>query len=146
MGSMNRVFLMGNLTRDPALRHTTGGMTVSDLGVAVSDKYRNKAGEMVETTCFADIVVWGRQAEACGQYLTKGSPVVVEGRLQLDQWQTEAGEKRSRLRVRADRVQFLGRPRGAGEASADKGVNVAAAVSAPAEGNEEEKGPDDMPF
>jgi single-strand DNA-binding protein len=110
MGTMNRVFLMGNLTREPALRTTPGG-PVSDLGVAVSDKYRNKAGEVVETTCFADVVVWGRQAELCSQYLTKGAPVLVEGRLQLDQWQTEGGEKRSRLRVRADRVQFLGRGR-----------------------------------
>ena len=111
MGAMNRVFLMGNLTRDPALRRTPTGAAVSDIGLAVSEKYRNKAGELVETTCFADIVVWGRQAEACGQYLTKGAPVVVEGRLQLDQWQTPAGEKRSRLRVRADRVQFLARRR-----------------------------------
>ncbi len=113
MSAMNRVFLMGNLTRDPAVRHTPGGQAVSDLGLAVSERYRNKAGEMVETTCFADIVVWGNQAEACGQHLIKGARVMVEGRLQFDQWQTAAGEKRSRLRVRADRVQFLGRPRAA---------------------------------
>ena len=111
MGTMNRVFLMGNLTRDPELRKTASGITVSDLGLAVSDKYKNKAGEMVESVCFADVVVWGRQAETCGQFLGKGAPVMVEGRLQLDQWQTESGEKRSRLRVRADRVQFLGRPK-----------------------------------
>lgn len=109
MGAMNRVFLMGNLTRDPELRKTTSGIAVSDLGLAVSEKFRNKAGDLVENTCFADIVVWGRQAETCSQYLSKGAPVIVEGRLQLDQWQTEAGEKRSRLRVRADRVQFLSR-------------------------------------
>ena len=109
MGAMNRVFLMGNLTRNPELRKTPTGLSVSDLGLAVSEKYRNKAGEVVESVCFADIVVWGRQAETCGQYLTKGAPVMVEGRLQLDQWQTDKGEKRSRLRVRADRVQFLGR-------------------------------------
>ena len=99
---------------------------MSDLGSAVSEKYRNKAGEVVESTCFADIVVWGRQAEACGQYLLKGSPVMVEGKLQLDQWQTDAGEKRSRLRVRADRVQFLGRPRqgaGAGEGPAESATD-----------------------
>lgn len=109
MSSMNRVFLMGNLTRDPQVRKTAGGLAVSDLGLAVSDKYRNKTGEMVETVCFADIVVWGHQAESCAQYLKKGSQIMVEGRLQLDQWQTDAGEKRSRLRIRADRVQFLGR-------------------------------------
>jgi len=127
MGSINRVFLMGNLTRNPELRKTTSGLTVSDLGLAVSEKYKNKAGEIIETVCFADVVVWGRQAETCGQYLTKGAPVMVEGRLQLDQWQTDKGEKRSRLRVRADRVQFLGRAKnadGAGEA-APKSVAVA---------------------
>ncbi len=115
MGAVNRVFLMGNLTRNPELRKTPSGIAVSDLGLAVNEKYRNKSGEMVESVCFADVVVWGRQAETCGQYLGKGSPVMVEGRLQLDQWKTDAGEKRSRLRVRADRVQFLGKPRhGAG--------------------------------
>jgi single-strand DNA-binding protein len=111
MGTMNRVFLMGNLTRDPELRKTPSGIAVSDLGLAVNEKYRNKSGEMVESVCFADIVVWGRQAETCGQFLAKGAPIIVEGRLQLDQWKTNAGEKRSRLRVRADRVQFLGKSR-----------------------------------
>ena len=118
MGSLNRVFLMGNLTRKPELRHTAGGLAVADLGVAVSDSYKNKAGELVESTCFADIVVWGRQAETCEQFLTKGAPVVVEGRLQFDQWQTDSGEKRSKLRVRADRVQFVSRGRGGTEPGA----------------------------
>jgi single-strand DNA-binding protein len=111
MGTMNRVFLMGNLTRAPELRKTPTGIAVSDLGLAVNEKYRSKSGEMVESVCFADVVVWGQQAETCGQYLGKGSPVMVEGRLQLDQWKTDSGENRSRLRVRADRVQFLGKPR-----------------------------------
>ena len=115
MSNVNRVFLLGNLTRDPELRQTAGGLSVSDLGVAVSETYQNKAGEKVETKCFTDVVVWGRQAEVCSQYLAKGAPVMVEGRLQLDQWETEAGEKRSRLRVKADRVQFLGRLRGSGD-------------------------------
>lgn len=109
MGSLNRVFLMGNLTRKPELRHTPSGLAVTELGVAVSDSYKNKAGELVESTCFADVVVWGKQAETCEQYLSKGAPVVVEGRLQFEQWQTDSGEKRSRLRVRADRVQFVSR-------------------------------------
>ncbi len=109
MSTLNRVYLMGHVTRDPELRHTASGMAVSDLGIAVNDKYRNKQGEIVERACFADAVVWGRQAETCCEYLKKGAPVLVEGRLQLDQWQTESGEKRSRLRVCADRVQFLNR-------------------------------------
>lgn len=138
----NRFFvLMGNLTRDPVLRKTPTGLSVSDLGLAVSEKYRNKAGEVVESVCFADIVVWGRQAETCGQYLTKGAPVVVEGRLQLDQWQTDKGEKRSRLRVRADRVQFLGRA--SKENEADQAAAPAAAVAEP---EREEAQATGMPF
>ena len=141
MGAMNRVFLMGNLTRDPELRKTPTGLSVSDLGLAVSEKYRNKAGEMVESVCFADIVVWGRQAETCGQYLTKGAPVIVEGRLQLDQWQTDKGEKRSRLRVRADRVQFLGRASKGNEAD-----QAAAPMAVAAEPEREEAAATGMPF
>lgn len=133
MGAMNRVFLMGNLTRDPEVRKTPTGLSVSDLGLAVSEKYRNKAGETVESVCFVDIVVWGRQAETCGQYLTKGAPFIVEGRLQLDQWQTDKGEKRSKLRVRADRVQFLGR---AAKASAEEQSDVPSSVIAEAEREE----------
>lgn len=145
MGSMNRVFLMGNLTRDPELRKTPSGISVSDLGLAVSEKYRNKAGEMVESVCFADIVVWGRQAETCGQYLAKGAPVMVEGRLQLDQWQTDKGEKRSRLRVRADRVQFLTRSRHGKE----EGIAESPPAATQADDNEkevEEEANDKMPF
>lgn len=108
MATMNRVYLMGRLTRDPELRHTNSGIAVSDLGLAVNDNYRNKSGELLERTCFVDAVVWGRQAETCCEFLHKGRPVLVEGRLQLDQWQTESGEKRSKMRVSADRVQFLG--------------------------------------
>jgi single-strand DNA-binding protein len=84
---------------------------VADLGLAANEVYKNKDGEPVKKTCFVDIVAWGRQAEACGQYLSKGVPVLVEGKLQLDQWETDDGQKRSKLRVRADRVQFLGQPR-----------------------------------
>lgn len=113
MGSVNRVFLMGNLTRDPELRKTPSGLAVADLGMAVSEKYRNKAGQEMQSTCFADVVVWGKQAEACGEHLAKGARVMVEGKLQLDQWQTGEGQKRSKLRIRADNVQFLSRPRGA---------------------------------
>lgn len=113
MNSVNRVILMGNLTRDPDLRKTPTGQSVCDLGLAVSEKFRNKAGELVEQVCFADLVAWGRQAEMCGQYLKKGRPVLVEGRLQFDQWTTEQGDKRNRLRVRADRVTFLGKAPGA---------------------------------
>jgi single-strand DNA-binding protein len=110
MASYNRVLLMGNLTRNPEIRYTPAGTAVADLGLAVNENFKNKAGETVEQTCFVDVVVWGRQAETSAEYLQKGSPVFVEGRLQLDQWESQQGEKRSKLRVRADRVQFLGSP------------------------------------
>ncbi len=133
MGSMNHVFLMGNLTRDPEMRQTASGTAVSDLGLAVNDSYRNKKGEQVERTCFADVVTWGRQAETCVQYLKKGAPVLVEGNLQLDQWKTEQGENRSKLRIRARRVQFLGRPNG----KTDGQTEQTAAVAVGAEGDED---------
>ena len=108
MGSVNSVFLMGNLTSDPALRHTPSGMAVTDLRLAISDNYRNKEVAEVQSTCFIDAGVWGAQAENCVKYTAKGSAVMVEGRLQFDQWETPQGEKRSKHRVRAARVQFLG--------------------------------------
>lgn len=107
MADLNRVILAGRLTRDPEVRYTSSGTAVADIAFAVSDSYKNKAGEWIEQPCFVDLVVWGRQAETCGEYLKKGSPALVEGRLQFDQWETQQGEKRSKLRVRADRVQFL---------------------------------------
>ena len=107
MANYNRVILAGRLTHDPEVRYTPSGTAVADIGVAVSETYKNKAGELVEQTCFVDVVVWGRQAETTGEYLRKGAPVLIEGKLQLDQWENQQGEKRSKLRVRADRVQFL---------------------------------------
>ena len=107
MASFNRVMLMGNLTRNPELKYTPSGTAVTDLGLAVNESFKNKAGETVEQTCFVDVVVWGRQAETASEFLKKGSPAFVEGRLQFDQWENQEGEKRSKLRVRAERVQFL---------------------------------------
>jgi single-strand DNA-binding protein len=111
MSTLNRVFLMGNLTRDPEVRYTPSGTAVGDLGLAINETYKNKDGEAVETTVFVDVEVWARQAETCMEYLHKGSSVFVEGRLKLDQWTNQQNEKRSKLRVRADRVQFLGASR-----------------------------------
>lgn len=121
MSTLNRVFLMGNLTRSPEVRYTPAGTAVGDLGMAVNETYKNKSGETVESTVFVDVEVWARQAETCAEYLSKGSPIFVEGRLKLDQWENQRGEKRSKLRVRADRVQFLGAPKhvNSTEASSD---------------------------
>lgn len=112
MASLNRVLLMGNLTKAPVLRYTPGGAAVADLSLAINSSFMNKAGERKDEVCYVDVVTWGRQAETAAEYLTKGSPIFVEGRLQLDSWETGEGDKRSKLRVRASRVQFLGRGKG----------------------------------
>jgi len=145
MASYNRVLLMGNLTRNPEIRYTPSGTAVADIGLAINENFKNKAGEMVEQTCFVDVVVWGRQAETSAEYLHKGSPVFVEGRLQLDQWENQQGEKRSKLRVRADRVQFLGTPGKGTEPSAAPAAlaSQTAPVVPPAPQVEDE---DDVPF
>jgi single-strand DNA-binding protein len=108
MASFNRVILMGNLTRDPEVRYLSSGVAVAKLGLAVNERYKTKTGEWKEAPTFIDIDVWERQAETCAEYLKKGSPVLVEGRLKMDEWETKEGEKRSKLKVTADRVQFLG--------------------------------------
>lgn len=110
MASLNKVFLIGNLTRDPEVRYIPSGTAVSDLRLAVNRKFRSASGEDREETCFVDVVVWGRQAETCGEYLSKGSPLLVEGRLQYDEWEKE-GQRNSRIRVVAERTQFIGAPR-----------------------------------
>jgi single-strand DNA-binding protein len=108
MASFNKVILMGGLTRDPELRQSASGVKVTELSLAVSEQWKDRAtGESKESTCYVDVVVWQKQAELCCQYLSKGRQVLVEGRLQLDEWENQQGEKRRKLRVRADRVQFL---------------------------------------
>ena len=107
MASFNKVILMGGLTRDPELKQAASGVKVADLSLAMTEQWKDKNGESQESTCYVDIVVWNRQAELCCQYLSKGRQILVEGRLQLDEWTNQQGEKRRKLRVRADRVQFL---------------------------------------
>jgi len=108
MPSMNRVFLMGNLTRDPELRYIPSGTAVANFGMAVNRTYTTQDGERKEDVCFVEIVTWAKTAENCANYLSKGRPVLVEGRLQFRSWETDDGQKRSKLEVVADRVQFLG--------------------------------------
>jgi single-strand DNA-binding protein len=110
MASLNKVFLIGNLTRDPELRYTPNGSAVTDLGVACNRTYTTKDGERREEVTFIDVTVWNRQAETCCQYLKKGRSVHVEGSLRTDTWDDRTtGEKRSKLKVEAERVQFLDR-------------------------------------
>lgn len=116
MASLNKVFLIGNLTRDPELRYTAGGTAVADLNMAVNQRFVSRStNERREEVVFVGVTVWGKQAEACGEYLTKGSSLFIEGRLHLDTWESKDGQKRNRLRVVAQRVQFIGRPRGAAQ-------------------------------
>lgn len=108
MASFNRVFLMGNLTKDPELRYTPQGTAVANLRLAVNRKFRTKSQDLKEEVCFITVVVWNKQAEICNQYLHKGRPLFVEGRLQSRSWDDANGQKRTVIEVRADRVQFLG--------------------------------------
>jgi single-strand DNA-binding protein len=105
--NINRVCLAGHLTRDPVLRKTNGGTTVADLGLAINEEYMGKDGAAVQQTCFVDVIVWGKSADAAGVHLKKGDPALIEGSLAFEQWETKQGEKRSRLRVRAQRVHFM---------------------------------------
>ncbi|MDZ4743451.1 MAG: single-stranded DNA-binding protein [Verrucomicrobiota bacterium] len=113
MASLNKVLLIGNLTRDPELRYTPKGTAVADIGMAISRTYKTQDGQDREEVCFVTVEVWGRQAETAGQYLSKGSPVFIEGELKFESWTNKEGKKQSSLKVRAERVQFLGRPKNA---------------------------------
>lgn len=120
MASFNRVILVGNLTRDPELRYVPSGMAVTDIGLAVNDRRKNANGEWIEETTFVDVTLWGRTAEVAGEYLSKGSPVLIEGRLKLDTWEGSDGQKKSKLKVVGEKMQLLG-ARGGGGGSGGSG-------------------------
>ena len=109
LASLNRVVLIGNLTRDPEMRFTPSGSSVCNFGLAVNRRWTNRQGEKVEQADYFNIVVWAKLAELCTDYLSKGSPVAVEGRLQSRSWETEDGQKRSVVEIVAENVQFLGK-------------------------------------
>ena len=122
MASFNKVILLGNLTRDPEVRYTPKGSAVCDLGIAVNRVYTTEGGERREEVTFVDVVLWARLAEIAGEYLRKGRPVFIEGRLQMDSWDDkQTGQKRTKLRVVGESMQLLGsRPGGAGGESGDE--------------------------
>ncbi len=107
MPNLNKVMLMGHLTRDPELKYTQNNNSLCAFGLATSRKWRNQAGEMQEETCFVDLEAWGKTGEAINQYVSKGHPLYVEGRLKLDQWEDKEGNKRSKLKVVVERFEFL---------------------------------------
>ncbi|GAB5444844.1 MAG: single-stranded DNA-binding protein [Fuerstiella sp.] len=110
MASFNKVILVGNVTRDPEVRYTGGGTAVTEIGLAVNRVWTDRSSrEKKEETTFVDVTLWGRTAEVAGEYLAKGRPCLIEGRLQLDQWEDkQSGQKRSKLRVVGETLQLLG--------------------------------------
>ncbi len=126
MAALNKVMLIGNLTRDPEVRYTPKGSAVADLAIAVNRTYTVDGGERMEETTYVDVVVWAKLAELAGQYLSKGRRVFVEGRLQMDSWEDrQTGQKRTKLRVVAENIQFLDskgeREGGGGGGGGDRG-------------------------
>lgn len=128
MASFNKVILVGNLTRDPQIKYTTGGTAVAELGMAVGRKWFDKtANQMKEETTFVDVTLFGKQAEVAGQYLAKGRPVMIEGRLQLDLWEDkETGHKRSKLRVVGENLVLMGGKRDEGSVEERQAVQPSA--------------------
>lgn len=146
MASFNKVLLLGNLTRDPEVRYTPKGSAVADLGIAVNRQYTLDNGEKREEVTFVDVTFWGRTAEVAGEYLKKGRPVFIEGRLQLDTWDDkQSGQKRSKLKVIGETMQMLGSR--SAEGGGDAGAPRAARASAPPKsGSPGEPDDDEIPF
>ncbi|MEI6820110.1 MAG: single-stranded DNA-binding protein [Verrucomicrobiota bacterium] len=153
MANLNKVMLIGNLTRDPELRHTPKGTAVSEISLAIKRIWNNEQGQKQEEVTYVDVTLWGRQAEVAQQYLTKGSPAYIEGRLQLDSWDDkETGKKRSKLKIVGEVLQLLG-SKGGGGASAERPQQQSSAPqrsgspqgasAAPAQDFQED---DDIPF
>ncbi len=112
MSGFNKVILLGNLTKDPEIRYTPGGTAVANFSIAVNRRFK-QGGEVKEEVCFLDIVVFGKQAETCGQYINKGDAVLIDGRLQQRRWETEDGQKRNKIEVVAQSIQFMPKRQGA---------------------------------
>jgi len=127
MANVNKVMLIGNLTRDPEIRYTPKGTAVTDIGMAINRVRSGDNGERIEETTYVDVTLWGRQAELAGQYLNKGRAVFIEGRLQLDTWDDkQTGQKRSKLRVVGENMQFIGGAGGGGNSNGGSGGGYSA--------------------
>ncbi|PYL75725.1 MAG: single-stranded DNA-binding protein [Verrucomicrobia bacterium] len=151
MASFNKVILLGNLTRDPEVRYTPKGSAVADLGIAVNRQYTLENGEKREEVTFVDVTFWGRTAEVAGEYLKKGRPVFIEGRLQLDTWDDkQSGQKRSKLKVIGETMQMLGSPRSGGAANGgdegDRAGRAGKPSAPPKSAGTAEPDADEIPF
>jgi single-strand DNA-binding protein len=142
--SINRVVLVGNLTRDPELRHTPGGQAVCSLRVAVNSRRKDESGQWVDKPNYFSVTVWGQQGENCAQYLAKGRPVAIDGRLDWREWESQDGGKREAVEIVADTVQFLG-SRGDGEGGGERQFVPAGATSSSPDASFG-GGDDDIPF
>jgi single-strand DNA-binding protein len=146
-GNFNKVFLMGNLTRDVELKYTPSNQPVASLGIATNRRYRTRDGEDREETTFVDCEAWGRTAEVMNQYLAKGRPVFIEGRLKFDEWEDRDGNKRNKLRVVIENFQFVDSRGGGGGASSGGGRGSRQESPAPVPGGGHEPvGDDEIPF
>ncbi len=152
MANFNRIIIIGNLTRDPEYNQLPSGQGLCKLGIASNRQYKNRAtGEMASEVCFVDVTVWGAQAESCNQYLQKGRPILVEGRLKLDTWKDQEGNNRSKHTITAERVVFLGSRQdaeaGFGDTQAATQQTAQPATEAPAAALKEEAPfSDELPF
>ena len=150
MASFNKVILVGNLTRDPELRYTPKGLAIAKIGIAVNRQWRTESGEQKEEVTFVDVDAFGKQAETLGQYMRKGSPILIEGRLRLDQWDDkQTGQKRSKLGVVVEGFQFLGggqRSDAGAPPSGPRPTRPAAPSPADADSDMPPQESDDVPF
>jgi len=147
MPNYNKVILMGNLTRDPEVRYTSSGTAIAKLGIAVNRYWRNQEGQQQEETTFVDVDAFGKQAETIGQYLKKGRPIMVEGRLKLDQWDDkQTGQKRSKLGVTLENFQFLDSRSEGGDGGGSGGAQSSGGSPSSAQAGGGFAEDDDVPF
>lgn len=147
LANLNRVFLIGRLTKDPEVRQTTNGTPVANFTIAINRRFRSPTGEIKEETTFVGVVAWQKLAELCRQYLSKGRAVLVEGKLQNRSWETEDGQKRSTLEIRADRIEFLEREfRSEGASPSETGETPAPSEPFAEPAPDNGKSDDDLPF
>lgn len=144
MASFNKVILLGNVTRDPELRYVSNGTPVTEIGLAVNNRRKGANGEWVDETTFVDVTLWSRDAEIAGEYVTKGSPIMIEGRLKLDTWEKD-GKKNSKLRVVGERLVLLGNRQGAPGPEGSRGPEGASRPNRPTAAGRPDQQPEDLP-
>ncbi len=142
MTAYNRVVLVGNITREIELRYTQSGTAVTDIGLAINERKKNQSGEWVDDPQFIDVTLWGRTAEVAAEYLGKGSPILIEGRLKLETWESD-GQKRSKLKVVGERMQMLGKPKASSNTADQNAVAAEASDDTPVAAGVTEEG---VPF